>query len=121
MYARSPSRLYTVTGLLTIIPVSRPHLMELIALLGYRPPPGRRKYLFSERQVSRIKRLVMCEREETGHPPGIYFISARPIAWPIDPRLPRLQEEARRRVAEDVADTPHVSLQAYDDRKSAAR
>jgi len=56
-------RLYDFQGILAVVPLSRRVLRQVIAELGFKPPPGRKKLLLSPEQVEQIKEAVKCRAD----------------------------------------------------------
>lgn len=58
------SRLYTVNDVLAVVPVGRRTLQQIVAELGYRPPAGRKRLLFTGEQVEAIQGQLICREQE---------------------------------------------------------
>jgi hypothetical protein len=66
-------RLYTLRDTLALVPLSMRVLRAVVAEIGFRPPPGRKKLLLTERQVKEIQEAVKCrasaeKRSRSGDP-----------------------------------------------------
>jgi hypothetical protein len=57
-------RLYTLRDTLAVVPLSMRVLRAVVADLGLRPPPGRKKLLLRAGDLERIKEAVRCRADE---------------------------------------------------------
>ncbi len=59
-HRKRDDRLFTITEVSATMRVSERTLRDVIATLGFRRPPGRKRYLFNAAQVALIREAVQC-------------------------------------------------------------
>ncbi len=59
-HRKRDDRLFTIKDVAADMRVSERTLRDVIADLGYRRPPGRKRYLFDAAQVAAIKEALKC-------------------------------------------------------------
>ncbi len=59
-HRKRDDRLFTIKEVTAVLPVSERTLRDVIRDLGFRRPPGRKRYLFDAAQVAAIKEAVQC-------------------------------------------------------------
>ncbi len=59
-HRKRDDRLFTIKDVAADMRVSERTLRDVIATLGFRRPPGRKRYLFNATQVAAIREAVQC-------------------------------------------------------------
>ena len=59
-HRKRDDRLFTIKDVARMVPGSERSLRDVIRDLGFRRPPGRKRYLFDAAQVAAIKEALKC-------------------------------------------------------------
>ena len=60
-HRKRDDRLFTIKDVAATVRISERTLRDVIASLGFRRPPGRKRYLFNAAQVARIREALTCQ------------------------------------------------------------
>ncbi len=95
-HRKRDDRLFTIKDVAADMRVSERTLRDVIATLGFRRPPGRKRYLFNAAQVALIREALQCRATIPMEPESEY--GAGLTAADMNRERKRLAESVRQRL-----------------------